>query len=150
MKLATALTERSDLQRRIAELSKRLENNAKVQEGDTPAEEPTALMAELDGSLARLEELIASINLTNSLAVSDGKTMTQLLAHRDCLMQRLRIWRGFLDSASNRIDRYSKAEIRILSTVSVSDIQKDVDALSKELREVNEKIQELNWTTELQ
>lgn len=150
MKLATALTERSDLQRRIAELSSRLANNAKVQEGDSPSEQPAALMAELDSSIARLEELIARINLTNSLAVSDGKTMTQLLAHRDCLKYKLRIWRGFLDAASNRIDRYSKAEIKILSTVSVSDLQRDLDALSKELREVNERIQELNWTTELQ
>lgn len=34
MKLATALSERADLQRRISELSVRLNNNAKVQEGE--------------------------------------------------------------------------------------------------------------------
>ena len=44
MKLATALTERADLQRRIAELSGRLNSNAKVQEGETPAEDPTTLI----------------------------------------------------------------------------------------------------------
>ena len=33
MKLASALTERADLQKRISELSIRLNNNAKVQEG---------------------------------------------------------------------------------------------------------------------
>lgn len=149
MKLATALTERSDIQRRIAELSKRLLNNAKVQEGDSPAEDPAAIMAELNSNMLRLEELITKINLTNSLAVSNGKTMTELLAHRDCLMQKIRILRSFLDAASSKIDRYTKAEIKILSTVPVSDIQKDVDALSKKLREVNETIQELNWTTEI-
>ena len=42
MKLAMALSERADLQRRIAELSGRLENNAKVQEGERPAEDPRA------------------------------------------------------------------------------------------------------------
>ena len=150
MKLASALTERSDLQRRIAEISKRLANNAKVQEGDSPAENPAELLQELDGCLARLEELVTRIKLTNSTAVSDGKTMTELLAHRDSLQQRLRILRSFLDAASCRIDRYSKAEIRILSTVPVAEIQKDVDSYSKELREINERIQELNWTTELQ
>ena len=149
MKLATALTERSDLQRRIAEISKRLENNAKVQEGDTPAEDPAVLLGELSDCLSRLEELVTKINLTNSLAVFDGKTMTELLAHREALQQRLRIMRSFLDAASCKIDRYSKAEIRILSTVPVSEIQSDVDRYSKELREVNEQIQELNWTTEL-
>ena len=149
MKLASALTERSDLQRRIAEISKRLANNAKVQEGDSPAENPAELLQELDGCLARLEELVTRINLTNSTAASGGKTMTELLAHRDSLQQRLRILRSFLDAASCRIDRYSKAEIRILSTVPVPELQKELDAYSKELREVNERIQELNWTTEL-
>lgn len=150
MKLASALTERSDLQRRIAEISKRLTNNAKVQEGDTPAEDPAALLQELDNFLCRLEELVAKINLTNSMTVSEGETLTELLSRRDSLQQRLRILRGFLDAASWRIDRYSKAEIRILSTVPVAEIQKDVDRYAKELREMNERIQELNWTTELQ
>ena len=39
MKLATALSERADLQRRISELSVRLNNNAKVQEGAKLARE---------------------------------------------------------------------------------------------------------------
>lgn len=150
MKLASALTERSDLQRKIAELSKRLNNNAKVQEGDAPAEDPAELLKELDSGTQRLEELIAQINLTNSLTTYKGKTMTELLAHRDCLMKKLRILRNFLDTSSTKIDRYSKAEIKILSTVSVASIQKKADALSKELRETNEQIQEMNWTTELQ
>ena len=150
MKLATALTERSDLQRKIAELNRRLTNNAKVQEGDTPAEDPAVLLQELDGCLSRLEALVARINLTNSRVVSGSDTMTELLAHRDVLQQRLRIMRDFLDAASNRIDRYSKAEIRVLSTVSVAELQKEIDGYSRELREVNERIQELNWTTELQ
>ena len=48
MKLAEALTLRADLQRRIAALRDRLKRNAKVQEGDTPAEDPAVLLRELD------------------------------------------------------------------------------------------------------
>ena len=66
MKLATALSERADLQRRISELGVRLNNNAKVQEGEKPAEEPAALLAELDGCMTRFEELVARINKTNN------------------------------------------------------------------------------------
>ena len=40
MKLAEALNQRADLQKRIAQLRDRLSNNVKVQEGDTPAEKP--------------------------------------------------------------------------------------------------------------
>ena len=78
MKLATALAERSDIQNRINTISVRLDNNAKVQEGDVPAEDPKALMEELDRLIVRLEDLVARINLTNSGTVYEGKTITEL------------------------------------------------------------------------
>ena len=146
MKLATALAERSDIQNRINTISVRLDNNAKVQEGDVPAEDPKALMEELDRLIVRLEDLVARINLTNSGTVYEGKTITELLAHRDCLKKKVR---DFLDTASDRVTRMTRTEIKIVSTVPVTEIQKTVDGLAKELRTVDEKIQELNWTTEL-
>ena len=149
MKLASALVERSDLQRKISELSNRLNTNAKVQDGEEPAEKPEELLEELDSVMTRLEELVTKINLTNSSVVVEGKTLTEWLAKRDCLKQRIGLLRGFLNSASEKIDRYSRAEIKIVSTVNVKTLQKDVDALSKTLRETDEKIQEINWTTEL-
>ena len=149
MKLATALLERADLQKRISELGNRLNQNAKVQEGDIPAEDPKALLEELDTDLIRLEELISKINKTNNATVSDGMTLTDMLAKRDCLKQRIGIMRDFLDNASAKINRYSQTEIKIMSTVSVSDLQKSIDNWSRELRETDELIQSLNWTTEL-
>ena len=50
MKLAEALNQRADLQKRIAQLRERLSNNVKVQEGDQPAENPEDLFKELGGS----------------------------------------------------------------------------------------------------
>ena len=149
MKLATALSERADIQRRLNELLERLNNNAKVQEGEEPSEDPKALLRELDNLLDRLEWLIARINLTNSRTLSEGLTMTELLARRDCLAKRVSALRSFLNEASAKVDRYSQKEIRILSTVKVSALQKQVDAASKDLRELDERIQGLNWTTEL-
>ena len=149
MKLATALAERSDIQNRINTISVRLDNNAKVQEGDVPAEDPKALMEELDRLIVRLEDLVARINLTNSGTVYEGKTITELLALRDCLKKKVRVLRDFLNTASDRVTRMTRTEIKIVSTVPVTEIQKTVDGLAKELRTVDEKIQELNWTTEL-
>lgn len=149
MKLASALSERTDIQNRISELSVRLNNNAKVQDGDKPAEDPIALMGELDRLLKRLEELMSRINLTNSRTVSDGRTITEILAHRDCLKKKIELTRSFLNTASNKVNRMTRTEIKIVSTVSVSEIQADLDELSKQLRITDEKIQELNWTTEL-
>ena len=137
MKLATALAERSDIQNRINTISVRLDNNAK------------ALMEELDRLIVRLEDLVARINLTNSGTVYEGRTITELLAHRDCLKKKVRVLRDFLNTASDRVTRMTRTEIKIVSTVPVTEIQKTVDGLAKELRTVDEKIQELNWTTEL-
>ncbi len=149
MKLATALSERADLQRRITELGGRLNNNAKVQDGEKPSEDPNELLNELNKDFERLEELIARINYTNNETKSGDRTLTDLIAKRDCLRQKIGIMRSFLNTASEKVSRYSKTEIRILSTVPVSDLQKEVDRLSNELRETDETIQGLNWTTEL-
>ena len=107
------------------------------------------LLRELGECFSRLEELIARINRTNNETRSDGVSITDLIAKRDCLRERIRILRDFLNESSEKVTRYSKAEIRILSTVPVAELQKDVDALSKQLRETDEQIQSLNWTTEL-
>lgn len=149
MKLATALSERSDIQNKISEISVRLNNNAKIQDGDTPAENPLKLIEELNGLLVRLENLMAKINLTNSKTIYNGKTITELLAYRDCLKKKIEIMRNFLNSASNKVNRMTRTEIKIISTVPVSEIQETLDCLSKNLRQTDEKIQELNWTTEL-
>lgn len=149
MKLASALSERTDIQNRISELSVRLNNNAKVQDGDKPAEDPIMLMGELDRLFKSLEELMARINLTNSRTVSDGRTITEILAQRDCLKKKIEITRNFLNTASSKVNRMTRTEIKIVSTVPVAEIQTELDGLSKQLRIVDEKIQELNWTTEL-
>lgn len=150
MKLASALAERADLQRKLNELSTRLNNNAKVQDGEKPSEDPAELLRLLDEMTCRLEELISRINLTNSSTVSDGKTLTELIARRDSLTKKFSILRSFLDTASEKVDRYARTEIKVVSTVDVAEYQKKVDLISKELRLLDETIQTLNWTTELQ
>ena len=150
MKLANALSQRTELQTRIRQLESRLNNNAQVQEGERPAEDPMELLKELDGDYARLEELISAINRTNnSTAVEGGITLSDLLARRDWLKGRLSVLRSFLDSASALVRRHSASEIKVKSTVNVRQLQKQVDGLSKDLRELEETIQEKNWTTEL-
>lgn len=149
MKLANALTERAELQTKVRQLENRLMNNAQVQEGERPAEDPAALLAELEASYAALEDLIARINLTNSATLSGGKSLTALLARRDCLAGKIGVLRSFCDAASALVTRRMVGEIKIKSTVDVAALQKQIDALSKELRELDAAIQEKNWTTEL-
>ena len=149
MKLAQALQDRADLNARIGQLRQRICANALVQEGEKPAEDPQKLLAELNACLDRLQELTARVNLTNAKTKVGKVTLTELIAEKDTLTSRIRAYRDLASSASQTSSRARGAEIRILSTVSVADVQAEADRLAKRLREVNAAIQENNWLTEL-
>lgn len=149
MKLAEALSLRADLQKRLAQLRYRLVNNAKVQEGEAPSEEPADLLKELDESAVLLEKLIAAINKTNCYTSADGSSLTDMIAKRDALALKNSILQDFVKSASEKFERYANSEIIIKSTIKVSEMQKQIDGISKELRKLDFCIQELNWSTEL-
>ncbi len=153
MKLAEALQERKDLNQRLEQLRYRLTNNALVQEGDKPEEDPRELLRELDGAAARLQELMGRINLTNSrTAVEvDGKsrTLTELIAEKDALAVKLDAYRRLIDAASQTARAARGSEIRIRAAVPVAELQKQTDQMAKRLRELDNLLQETNWKTEL-
>lgn len=149
MKLAEALQERADLNRRIQQLRERLTSNAIVQEKERPAEEPAELLAELNGCIDRLEALMAQINRTNCQTLVEGKSLTQMIARRDALTLRLRAYRDLSYSASQTGHRATRTEIKLLSTVNVKELQKVIDALAQELRGLDNALQAANWATEL-
>ena len=149
MKLAEALQERADLNKKIAQLNVRLQNNAIVQEGEKPSEEPQALLKELSESIERLQYIIAKINISNSTIKVDGKTLTEIIAEKDCLQQKNNILRDLANMSSRTASRASRSEIKILSTVKVSDIQKQTDEISKRIRTLNNILQQTNWNVDL-
>lgn len=149
MKLAEALQYRADLQERVQQLKERLRYNVLVQEGESPAEDPAELIEELNKNIQQLEDLICRINKTNCAVNSEGTSLTELLAKRDCLVLKLKAYRDFLEYASQNTQRATHSEIKVFSAIPVRKYQKQADELSKELRQTEIKIQSLNWTTEL-
>src|ERR1700722_981373 len=150
MKLAEALAERSDCQNRIEEIKKRLIRSARIQEGEQPAEDTTELLAETERTFARLLELVSAVNRTNSKTAFDNeRSISDAIAERDVTGKRRDFLAGIADAASTRQDRYSKSEVRFVATVSVGELQMEVDQLAKRYRELDTRLQELNWKTEL-
>lgn len=149
MKLAEALQERADLNRRIEQLRARLNANCLVQEGEATVESPDELMSALDAAVARLEHLVAAINRTNTLARAGDTTLTALIARKDCLTVQLAAYRDLADAASQNTRRARGAEIRILPAVDVRAIQKKADGLARALRETDNALQAANWTSDL-
>ena len=149
MKIAEALILRADIQKRISQLKTRLNNNAKVQENEEPTENPKFLLTELDDLISQLNDLIIKINKTNTLSKIEGISLVELIAKKDTLSQKVGILREFIEIASQKIDLYSSTEIKVFSTVNVPAQQKQLDKLSKEIRETDTKLQQANWTIDL-
>lgn len=149
MTLAEALALRSDLYRRMTEAKARIVRNAKVQEGDEPAEDPEELIREYEELAREFESLVTKINLTNASTDVEGQVLTSLLAARDVLKLKTDMYREAVKAASIVQTRATKSEVRFKSALSVKSAQTNADANSKKLRELDTRIQKANWMTEL-
>jgi hypothetical protein len=150
MKLAEALILRGDIQKRLEQLRDRLKRSSWIQEGEEPPEDPQILLHETESLAEQLRLLIIRINRTNGMAtLPSGISMVEALAQRDVITLRQSMLRSVADAASERVDRYGRAEIRRIPTVDVGQLRRDIDALGKQRRELDTTIQAANWNVEL-
>ena len=146
MKLAEALQERSDLNYKISDLELRLTQNSLVQEGEVPNENPEELLKTLEQCVNRLQKLIADINCKT---IIEGRSITEIIAEKDCAALRLTAYRTLASSAGSINFRARGSEIKLMPTVNVADIQKEADHIAKQVRLLDNLLQSANWTTEL-
>ena len=150
MKLAEALILRADAKKRIEQLKVRLLRNARVQEGDAPTEDPSLLIAELERVTAELARLIRGVNRTNiSTLLADGLTIADAIAERDVLALRQKVYSDLTAANAARQDRYTRSEVRYVSAIDVVAVQAQADDLARAYRDLDSRIQAINWTTEL-
>lgn len=150
MKLAEALMLRSDLQTKLASLQQRINSNVLIQEGDQPSEDPNALIKEAFAVNSELHALIQRIHATNAQAQTiQGQPLLRVLNARDSLTQQHRILQQAIDSSQRENGRYSSSEIRWIKSISVAELQKQADDISRQLRQNNLEIQASNWQIDL-
>lgn len=151
MKLGEALLRRTDLRKRMLALRERVEENALIQEGDEPNEDPAVLIQQADALLDELEHLIFAINKANfENALPGGTSLTRALAKRDVLTFKHGVLIKCADSATRQPERYGTREIKWVSSVSVAAIHDQADRLAQEIRELNTAIQEANWRIDIE
>ncbi|MFT2753191.1 DIP1984 family protein [Clavibacter sp. Sh2088] len=159
MRLAEALMDRSDLQRRVESLRSRIQATARYQEGEDPAEDAAALLAEAVEVVDLLAALVTRINLTNTAArLDDGTPLTSALARRDALRTRHGILTAAADAASGRTGggmsagyapRQMRSELRQIAALPIREVRDRADDAARELRELDARIQRANWEVEL-
>lgn len=152
MKLAEALALRADAARRTEQLRARIAASARYQEGETPAEDAVALLADAAEALTELEALIRRINRTNAATQVGGGTLTDALARRDVLRLRHSLITSAADAAAgkdHRAFRQLRSELKMIPALPVAELRGQADDLARELREVDTLIQQTNWEAEL-
>ncbi|MBP2706741.1 DIP1984 family protein [Microbispora sp. RL4-1S] len=153
MKLAEALALRADAARRAEQLRARIAASARYQEGEAPAEDAAALLAEADEVLGELESLIRRINRTNaSTRLETGGTLTDALARRDVLRLRHATVTSAAGAAAGdgqRGFRQLRSELKMIPALPVAALRAQADDFARQLREVDTLIQRTNWEVDL-
>ena len=122
-----------------------------MQEGEKPPEDPAQLLAELDRLHAETLSLVQRINRTNAATrFAEGSTLSDAIAERELLkLLRQRI-AAAADATTEQQGRYLKSEIRIVRTMDAGALRKRADQLARDTRELDIKIQAMNWEVDLQ
>ena len=154
MKLAEALALRAEATRRIEQLRARVVGNARYQEGEEPAEDAAELLAEARAALADFEALVRRVNRTNAAArLDDGTTLTDALARRDTLRLHHGLVTQAADAAAGKsqpgYNRQLRSELKMLAALPVAGLRSEADAVAREIRELDLRIQRANWEVDL-
>jgi len=155
MKLAEALALRSDAQKRLAQLQARAVASARYQEGEEPPERAEELLAEARAVTDEIEGLVRRINRTNaSTQLALGLTITDAIAQRDTLALRRKLVTAVADAAVGGDERRGwgrqlRSELRQLTELPVGELRREADDIARRYRELDVRVQEVNWATEL-
>ena len=106
-------------------------------------------MTELDTAVVRLETLMAQINLTNCRTKAGGMTLTELIAKKDAMLLKLSAYRDLVYSAGQNTNRARGTEIKVKSMLKAADLQAVADQTAKEIRQLDNILQETNWKVKL-
>jgi hypothetical protein len=71
------------------------------------------------------------------------------LTEKDAINMERDVLNELIENATVKYDRYSRSEVKFVNKVNVAEIQKQKDELSKRYRELDFRIQEKNWLSDL-
>lgn len=146
MKLAEGLLLRADLMKKIEHLQNRIRPVLIVSDDKQPQEDPEKLLAQLRQAIQDLEAIVVRINKTNNETIIEGEgLLMEGLAKRDSLKMLAEKLRTIRYAA--QINNSGDANLK--TTISIKKLQIEMDQTGRAFREIDSKIQEINWLTEL-
>ncbi|MCL8009090.1 DIP1984 family protein [Gelidibacter japonicus] len=146
IKLAEGLLLRADLMKKIEHLQNRIRPVLIVSDDKLPQEDPDKLLAQLRKAIQDLESIIIRINKTNNEIQVEGEgSLMEALAKRDSLKMLSEKLRNIRYAA--QVD--NSGDTNLKTTIDIKKLQVEMDQVGRAFREIDSKIQEINWLTEL-
>ena len=146
IKLAEGLLLRADLMKKIEHLQNRIRPVLIVSDDKLPQEDPDKLLAQLRKAIQDLESIVIRINKTNNETQVEGEgSLMEALAKRDSLKMLSEKLRNIRYAA--QVD--NSGDNNLKTTIDIKKLQNEMDQAGRAFREIDSKIQEINWLTEL-
>ena len=146
MKLAEGLLLRADLMKKIEHLQNRIRPVLIVSDDKLPQEDPDKLLAQLRKAIQDLESLVIRINKTNNETIVEGEgLLMEALAKRDSLKMLSEKLRNIRYAAQIN----NSGDSNLKTTINIKKLQTEMDQTGRAFREIDSKIQEINWLTEI-
>jgi hypothetical protein len=154
MLLGEALVERASKKKQLEQIAARAAAVARYQEGEQPAENAEELVARGRALIGELRELVRRINRTNSATELDPAfTLTDALALRDAYAAQHKLVSAIADAGAGANGmtwaRQLRSELQQVSAVRVGDLRAEADQIAESRRNLDVRIQQAGWSTEL-
>jgi hypothetical protein len=156
MFLGEALADRASKKKQLEQVAARAAAVARYQEGEEPAESADELLVKGRALIGELRELARRINRTNSATeLEPGFTLTDALALRDGYASTYRLVTAVADAGSGggargmAWARQLRSELQQVSAVQVADLRAEADQIAEARRNLDVRIQQAGWVTEL-
>ena len=152
MKIAEAMAERAAMRTKLNDLLLRMRSAGTYQEGQSPSEDVMALLSEWKEVRRDLTALELRINRTNArIELEIGLTIADAIVHRNELSMLAMIHKQLADigAGATTAPRWGRAELVTKTDIPVTEMRNTSDDYARLRRELDMRLQQLDWTVDL-
>jgi len=152
MLLAEALLRKAVLKKEIEALEQRMGESARVPHDEEPVDDYLVLLGSYREKECELLDMSLRILATNiSTVLREGETISQAIIRRDSLKRAVSMYNKLLSAATGSGSRglFSSRDVKYKRVVDMEKVRADMDNAAMQYRELDVKLQQLNWNTEL-
>ena len=151
MFLAEALLRKAGLKKELEALEQRMGESARVPHDEEPADDYLVLLSSYREKEGELLEVSLRILTTNSsTAFREDETISQAIIRRDSLKRLVNMYNKLLVAATGGgRGMFSSRDVKYKRVVDMDMVRTDMNNAAMEYRDLDVKLQQLNWNTEL-